>query len=600
MAINRNFNGASIFKPGAYSRTDVVLAGGFPLAPTGIVAIIGEAEGGAPGSSDGVKTFTSQDIQALISTYKSGPIVDAARVLIAPARDPRVANGASIIRIYKTNASTAATAILENGAPATLFNLTSANFGEAENLINVKVEAGSVDTAARIITIRQGTTKEVLSENANATQLTITYTGAEATCDLTIASNTLTVSAAGDSFAITLAGKSLLDLVDLIDAQANFTATTTVKLPDTKDADRLDPISTAVDLTAGAADLKAQQQELLDIINGESQLITAAKVADVEGTIAATTANVFLTGGTRGATTNAAFQAGFDAHLALRSNIVVPLISQDATALATLGQTDTGSTFTVDAVNLQAVTHCITASNTKNRSERNCYVSKKATFANAQDASQDLNSERASMLFQDVEVLNSSGNLEFKDPWAAAAIVAGIQAGTDVGTPATFKGINVNGIAHTDYNSKTQVSLAIQAGLLPLEERDSGGFRVVVHNSTYSTDANFVFNRPSVLEAADTVAFNLREQLEAIFVGDKVRTTTAQAIKNTVVAIMSTFLNDEIIVGDDTNGGLGYKDLFVTINGNTATVDVTITPVQGIDFILNTITLDNITQTASA
>jgi len=57
-------------------------------------------------------------------------------------------------------------------------------------------------------------------------------------------------------------------------------------------------------------------------------------------------------------------------------------------------------------------------------------------------------------------------------------------------------------------------------------------------------------------------------------------------------------LNAEWIVGDDTNDGLGWKDLFVTINGNTATVEITITPVQGIDFILNKITLDNIRQSA--
>ena len=61
---------------------------------------------------------------------------------------------------------------------------------------------------------------------------------------------------------------------------------------------------------------------------------------------------------------------------------------------------------------------------------------------------------------------------------------------------------------------------------------------------------------------------------------------------------MSTFLRDEIIVGDDTNGNLGWKDLTVTIAGNTARIDITITPVQGIDFILPTITLDDIRQSA--
>ena len=92
MAITVNFNGASLGKPGSYSSTGVNLTGGFPLAPTGVVGIIGEADGGEPGTG-GVKTYTSEDIAALISEYKSGPIVDAARLLIAPARDNRVPNG---------------------------------------------------------------------------------------------------------------------------------------------------------------------------------------------------------------------------------------------------------------------------------------------------------------------------------------------------------------------------------------------------------------------------------------------------------------------------------------------------------------------------
>jgi hypothetical protein len=600
MAINVNFAGANILKPGAYSQTRVNLSGGFPLAATGIVAIIGEALGGAPGSSEGVQTFTSEDIASLIDKYKSGPIVDAARILVAPARDARVPNGASLIRVYKTNSATQSSLVLQNAAPANLFTLTSRNFGEDENLISVKVEQGVVNTDARIITVQKGDLKEVLSENEYAAILVIQYVGAGTAATLSIASGALTTSitgAASDNLNIALAGKTVQQLVDLIDAHAAYTCTSVYKQRSSRSAADLDPISTALDIMT-AKTLRAQQDELLDIINGESQLISATRVANVEGIIATVASKKFLTGGTRGSSTNARFQAGFDALLALRCNTVVPLVSRDASALIAIGETDPASTFTVDAVNAQALTHCVTASNTKNRSERNCYVSKKAAFASAQAAAQDLNHERASLLFQDVEVLGADGELAFKDPWAAACIVAGVQAGTPVGTPATFKGINANGIQHQDYNSKTQVDLAIQAGLLPLEEVDSGGIRIVVHNSTYSKDANEVYNRPSVLEAADYVAFNLRQQLEAIFVGEKARSGSAEAIKNAVISIMSAFLQDEIIVGDDTNENLGWKNLTVTISGNKANVEVTITPVQGIDFVLNRITLDSIRQSA--
>jgi len=600
MAINQNFNGASLYKPGAYSQTKVNLSGGFPLAATGVVAIVGEADAGAPGSSAGVQTYTSEDIASLISTYQAGPIVDAARLLISPARDARVTNGASIIRVYKVNAATQATLALKNAAPVTLLNITSANWGADQNLISVKVEAGVVSASARIITVQKGSQKETLSENPYAAILSIQYTGSGSASTLTIQAGSLVTTCTGDTpsnLSIPLAGKTVQQLVDLIDAHASYTCTTTLKLASSKLASDLDPISTAADIKTAAVVLRAQQKEMLDIINGESTLITAARVADVEGTVA-TSAKQFLSGAVRGAATNSSFQAGFDALLAKRCNIVVPLVARDASALAAEGLTDSTSTFTVDAVNLQALTHCILASNTKNRSERNCYVAKKTSFASAQSAAQDLNHERASMLIQDVEVLSSTGDLVWQEPWAASCLLAGIQAGTDVGTPATFKLINVNGIRHQDYNPKTQVDLAIAAGIIPLEEVDSGGFRVVVQNSTYSKDANFVYNRPSVLAAADTVAYNLRQQLEAIFVGEKARTGSAEAIKNAVIAIMSTMLSAELIVGDDTNNKLGWKDLTVTLNGNTAIVDITITPVQGIDFILNRITLDSIRQSA--
>lgn len=602
MAINISFAGANIRKPGAYSNTKVNLSGGFPLAASGIVAIIGEAEGGAPAADEGVQTFTSEDIAALVDKYKSGPIVDAARLLIAPARDNRVPNGASLIRVAKTNQSTQASRIFKNAAPADLFTIKSKNYGEDETNISVKIDAGVVSSNARIITVQKGTQKEILSENAYAALIVIQYTGALAAASLTIQNGVLETSTTGgaEDLSIPLAGKSIQQVVDLIDNAFNgteYTCSTTYALAASKSAADLDPISTALDIKTTVKTLRGQQKEMLDIIATESSLIEATRIADVEG-ILATSSKKFLTGGVKGASTNTDFQDAFDALLALRCNTVVPLISRDASDLASEGLTDSASSFTIDAVNLQAVTHCITASNTKNRSERNAYVSLKDTFAASQAAALALNHERASMLFQDVEILGADGNLKVADPWAAACLLAGIQAGTPVGTPATFKYINANSISHEDFNPKTQAELAIDNGLTPLEEVDSGGFRVIVHNTTYSKDANFVFNRVHVLEAADYVAYNLRQQLEAIFIGEKARTGSAEAIKNNVISIMSQFLRDEIIVGDDTNERLGWKDLTVTISGNKALIDITITPVQGIDFILATITLDDIRQSA--
>jgi len=43
MAINVSFNGSTIYKPGSYSKRLIDLGGGFPLSPTGLIALFGEA-----------------------------------------------------------------------------------------------------------------------------------------------------------------------------------------------------------------------------------------------------------------------------------------------------------------------------------------------------------------------------------------------------------------------------------------------------------------------------------------------------------------------------------------------------------------------------
>jgi hypothetical protein len=48
MAINVSFNGSTIYKPGSYSKRSIDLGGGFPLSPTGLIALFGEATAGHP------------------------------------------------------------------------------------------------------------------------------------------------------------------------------------------------------------------------------------------------------------------------------------------------------------------------------------------------------------------------------------------------------------------------------------------------------------------------------------------------------------------------------------------------------------------------
>jgi hypothetical protein len=138
----------------------------------------------------------------------------------------------------------------------------------------------------------------------------------------------------------------------------------------------------------------------------------------------------------------------------------------------------------------------------------------------------------------------------------------------------------------------------IDAGVLIGEAIDSGGFKITLGNTTYGIDPSFVWNRESVVQAAGYVAYDLRFNLDLTFTGTKARTGSAEAIANFIKNRMSAYLGADIIVGDDDNKKLGYKNLNVDIQGNTALINVSITPVQGIDFILATIYLADIRQSA--
>ena len=231
----------------------------------------------------------------------------------------------------------------------------------------------------------------------------------------------------------------------------------------------------------------------------------------------------------------------------------------------------------------------------------------------ANDASvDDQRSELLQVAIQDVRVRGADGALAWKKPHIMACLMAGIRLGSDVGEPLTFKFVAANGVGH-NIDPDTGLSLSIGASLfkpgfdfdeaidegITFTELASGGNRIVVDNTTYATDESFVFNRGSVVEAAQFVAKSSREVLEAIFVGQKVSNGAAESIKNILRNHLRALNEQEIITSSiDAPFGFVEETFTVTIDGNTAGVQVEIKPVQGLDFIFINFTLGNISQSA--
>jgi type VI secretion system secreted protein VgrG len=341
----------------------------------------------------------------------------------------------------------------------------------------------------------------------------------------------------------------------------------------------------------------------------QSSNVSLVQVAG-QGTVGLppTAGPVYLTGGTVGGTPSSEIANALNKFTKFRVNSVVPLFSRNASADILDGLTDPSSTYVIDAIHQAVKTHLSLMSTTKNKSERQGYLSMKDTYANCKTEIANMAYSRIQMVIQDILNTSFQDVLQWYLPWAGACLLAGARGGSPVGNPMTFKYFNMSGIRQTaqpmttpnaniviGFDPDIMYDDAIQSGVTFWEAPQSGGFRLVVDNTTYNTDGNWVFNRANVQYAADVVAFDFRTQLENIYVGLK-NTTTAAAIMSTCQSILATYLAQGITVST-SDAKSGYKQLIVQINGNVVNISVVVKLVEGIDFILADITLQRATST---
>lgn len=318
---------------------------------------------------------------------------------------------------------------------------------------------------------------------------------------------------------------------------------------------------------------------------------------------------LYLSGGIKGATASADIVAALSKFEKFRVNSVVPLMSRDAADDIADQLTDPASTYTIAGIHQAVKTHLSLMSTTKKKSERQGYLSFKGSYADAKTEIATMAAARIQIVIQDVRQADSEGNIKWFQPWAGAALLAGARGGSPIGNPMTFKYFNMSGIRQTaqpmstpeqdivtDFDPDTMYDDAIANALTFWEAPQTGGFRLVVDNTTYNKDGNWVYNRGNVLYAADVLAYDFRNQLENIYVGLK-NTVSAAEIKSTCEAILTSYLAQGITVST-SDAKNGFKQLVVQVNGNTVNVSVVVKLVEGIDFVLADITLQRASQTA--
>lgn len=113
------------------------------VANTGVIAIIGEAEGGAHFSEEDLKnnSFSPDQADRVAAKYVAGPIVDAMRELAAPSADANIVGSATRVFILKTNSGSKAAAVVDTDYG----NLDAKNWGLGGNQIKFKIVASQME-----------------------------------------------------------------------------------------------------------------------------------------------------------------------------------------------------------------------------------------------------------------------------------------------------------------------------------------------------------------------------------------------------------------------------------------------------------------------
>ena len=224
-------------------------------------------------------------------------------------------------------------------------------------------------------------------------------------------------------------------------------------------------------LSPADPDFYADQYLIVDWINGNSQRMTAAVASGaVGGAPTNTTAAVYLSGGIEGVVTSQHWQDTLNLLKQARVNSVVVLTHDPS-------------------VHAQLDAHCAYCAGI-GRSERDGFVglmksdgSDLATKAETKAQIVNLNTRHIRAFSQAADRYNTDGDREEFAPYYLAAIAAGMQAGSSVGTSLTYKYANVLSFRQfagaTGWNPTDDSEEMIAAGLCFLESVPGIGRRFV-------------------------------------------------------------------------------------------------------------------------
>ena len=569
----------SAFAPANHGTYVVQAATPTVITALKIIDATGSGVTRTPPSAEGPITTTASDLEGyspvVISSTSTGTSVPG---LGKTLELNNTATGvfSNLVWTYNTTTQTVSLApvVSATGAPVVL---TSSQ--EYEVLFN---------------TVRQ---KDSVSEEivvGGSSVLSLGYVGTTAVA--VVAGKTMTITLTGGASVslspITIDLRdypTIGDLCQFLNSLAGFTAAPTLATYSSISPLRLDDgsYSFATDFGAMTGRIKTDGADFQDAVDSTSVLVNVAptgtntKLVGLPDVVSLG----FLSGGTRGGTSNAQIQGALDALQAVKGNLVIPLFSQDATLDISDGSTDVSSTYNIASINSAVRAHCLQMSQLKRRRRRIGMISVRSDFKTDQKSAANIASERCVMSFMDVKDNNAFGTLTSFKPWMEAIKAASMQAAgfyQDI----THKYINISSATANgfNYNLNSNLEDALESGLLPIIF-DGSGYKWVSDQTTYSVDDNFVFNSLQAMYALDIIAATSEQRMERAFVGQSLADVSATTAVTVFGAIMDDIKRLKLIAPSD-DAPRGFKNVFIkVVNGNALVVSAEIKLATSIKFV---------------
>ena len=373
--------------------------------------------------------------------------------------------------------------------------------------------------------------------------------------------------------------KTLSQLAAYVSSQQYFSASVTSARYQSVFSKDLDKVTATISGLAGQKNGRIKKDTASWLTENSASALVKATAIATSGNPAPMDADIFLQGGTKGATTSALVTTAIDACEKLETNFIVPLFSQDADADIALEETDAASTYTIDAINIYSRAHAVKMSGIKARKNRIAIVSKSASYADDKEAAGELSSFRAYLCFQNFRTVSVvDGTIKVFQPWMAAVDAVGMQCA------AGYKGIvkkqaNCSGISMPlndfDPNMLGDVEDALKSGMLFMERIATGGFRWVSDQSTYSIDSNFVYNSLQAVYISDLITLTLIQEFDRLVIGKSVAEISAATALSILETQMFNFKRLRFITSSD-DAPKGYKNAKAKINGGVLEIGVEI------------------------